>query len=52
MVPSTLIIFIVCLCLIASVPIFPWSTGWGIYPASGLGLVLVVVLILVLLRIV
>jgi Protein of unknown function (DUF3309) len=32
-----------------ALPTWPYSAGWGAYPAGGLGLVLVVVLILVLL---
>jgi hypothetical protein len=37
------------LILIGSLPTWPYSSGWGYYPSSGLGLILVIVLILVLL---
>jgi hypothetical protein len=35
--------------LLAVLPAWPYSAGWGYYPSGGLGLVLLVVLILVLL---
>lgn len=35
--------------LIGSLPAWPYSTGWGYYPSSGLGLVLLVLIILLLL---
>jgi hypothetical protein len=34
--------------LLAVLPAWPYSAGWGYYPSGGLGLVLIVVLILVL----
>jgi Protein of unknown function (DUF3309) len=44
------LLFIVLIILILAVlPAWPYSTGWGYYPSGGLGLVLLVVLILVLL---
>jgi hypothetical protein len=35
--------------LLGALPTWPYSSGWGYYPAGGLGLVLVIVLILFLL---
>lgn len=34
--------------LIALLPSWPYSQGWGYYPSGGLGLVLVILLILLL----
>lgn len=34
--------------LLAAIPTWPYSAGWGYYPSGGLGLILVVVLILLL----
>lgn len=45
--PLMLIILIIL--LLAVLPAWPYSAGWGYYPSGGLGLVLLVVLILVLL---
>ena len=36
--------------LIAALPTWPYSTGWGYYPSGGLGLILVIILLVVLLR--
>ena len=44
------LLFIVLIILILAVlPAWPYSAGWGYYPSGGLGTVLVIVLILVLL---
>ncbi len=42
-------ILLVILILIGALPTWPYSSGWGYYPSSGLGPILVIVLILVLL---
>jgi hypothetical protein len=44
----TILFLILILLLIGSLPGWPYSTGWGYYPAGGLGLLLVVLLILAL----
>jgi hypothetical protein len=46
---STILLIILVLLLIGAVPAWPYSRGWGYYPAGGLGLLLVVLLVLVLL---
>jgi membrane protein YdbS with pleckstrin-like domain len=46
---STILIVLLVLLLVGALPTWPYSTGWGYYPSSGLGLVVVVVLVLVLL---
>jgi Protein of unknown function (DUF3309) len=44
------LLFIVLIILILAVlPAWPYSTGWGYYPSGGLGAVLLIILILVLL---
>jgi len=47
---STLLMIILLLLVIGSLPTWPYSSGWGYYPAGGLGVVLVVALVLLLFR--
>ena len=44
----TILIVILILLLIGAFPAWPYSTGWGYYPAGGIGLILLIVLILAL----
>jgi hypothetical protein len=44
----TVLIILLLLMLIGSLPIFPYSTGWGYYPSGGA--ILLIILVLVLLR--
>jgi hypothetical protein len=46
---GTILLIILILLLIGALPTWPYSSGWGYYPSSGLGLVLIIILILVLL---
>ena len=46
--PAILLIILVIL-VFAALPAWPYSSGWGYYPSSGLGTILVIVLTLVLL---
>ena len=41
----TILLIIVILALLGSLPVFPYSTGWGYYPSGGLGLLLIVLII-------
>jgi hypothetical protein len=43
-----ILIIILVLLLVGAFPAWPYSSGWGYYPSSGLGLVLVVVVVLLL----
>jgi hypothetical protein len=43
-----ILFILVILLLLAALPTWPYSTGWGYYPSGGLGLVLLILLILVL----
>jgi hypothetical protein len=44
----TILLIILVLALLGSLPLWPYSTGWGYYPSGGLGLLLVVVIVLLL----
>jgi hypothetical protein len=44
----TLLLIILILLLIGAFPIWPYSAGWGYYPAGGLGIILLIVIILLL----
>jgi hypothetical protein len=44
----TLLLIILVILLIGALPTWPYSAGWGMYPAGGLGVVLLVLLILIL----
>lgn len=46
---GTILLIILVVLLIGALPSWPYSAGWGPYPAGGLGLVLLVIPILVLL---
>jgi hypothetical protein len=43
----TLVIILVIL-VIASLPTWPYSSGWGYYPSGGLGLIVLILVILLL----
>jgi hypothetical protein len=45
---TTILIIILLLLLLGALPTWPYSSSWGYYPSSGLGLVLVIVVILAL----
>jgi hypothetical protein len=45
---STILLVIVILLLVGALPTWPYSSGWGYYPSSGLGLVLLILLVLAL----
>ncbi len=46
----TVLLVILVLLLIGALPTWPYSSTWGYYPSSGLGLLLLIVLIAVLVR--
>lgn len=43
---STLLMIVLVIALLAALPAWPYSRGWGIYPSGGLGLALLVVVLL------
>jgi hypothetical protein len=44
-----LLLVILIVLLIAALPTWPYSTGWGYYPGGLLGLILIIVIVLLLL---
>ena len=44
--PGMLIAIILIILLVAALPTWPYSAGWGYYPTSGLGLVLLIIIVL------
>lgn len=44
----TLLLIILILIIIGSLPLWPYSTGWGYYPSGGFTLLLVILLVLAL----
>ncbi|MGD0436315.1 MAG: DUF3309 family protein [Bryobacteraceae bacterium] len=44
----TLLLIVLIVLLLAALPAWPYSAGWGYYPSGGLGLVLIVLLVLAL----
>jgi hypothetical protein len=45
---SLLALIIVIIVLLAVLPSWPYSAGWGYYPSGGLGLVVIVLVVLLL----
>lgn len=45
---SRLLLIVLIVLVIASLPTWPYSTGWGYYPSGGLGLVVLILIILLL----
>jgi low affinity Fe/Cu permease len=44
----TVLLVILILIILGSLPLWPYSTGWGYYPSGGLTIVLVILLVLLL----
>jgi Protein of unknown function (DUF3309) len=42
----TILILVLILFLIGALPAWPYSSGWGYYPAGGIGLLLLILIIL------
>jgi hypothetical protein len=45
---SRVLIIVLIILLIASLPTWPYSSGWGYYPSGGLGLIVLILFILLL----
>lgn len=43
---GTVLLIILIILLIGALPTWPYSSGWGYYPSSGLGLVLIIIVLL------
>jgi hypothetical protein len=44
----TILLVLLILIIIGSLPLWPYSTGWGYYPSGGFTLVLIILLVLAL----
>jgi hypothetical protein len=44
-----LLLLILLILILAAVPAWPYSRGWGYYPSGGLGTILVILIVLMLL---
>lgn len=49
---ALILLIIVILLLIGARPRWPYSSGWGYYPAGGLGTILLILIILLLLGVI
>jgi hypothetical protein len=47
---SNLGIILLVVLLLALLPTWPYSSGWGYYPSSAVGLILVILIVLLLVR--
>ena len=47
---NPIVAVVIALLVIALLPAWPYSSGWGYYPSGGLGLVLLIVIIVLLMR--
>jgi hypothetical protein len=47
-----IVLVLLILIVIGSLPLYPYSTGWGYYPAGGLGTILVILLVLFLIGVI
>ena len=47
-----ILLIIIIILLVGALPAWPYSGGWGYYPAGGLGTILIIVLILALLGVI
>jgi hypothetical protein len=43
----TILLIIVILALLGSVPLWPYSAGWGYGPSGGAGLILIILIVLI-----
>ena len=41
-----ILLIVLILLLVGALPTWPYSSGWGYYPSSGLGLLLIVLIVL------
>ena len=45
---GTVLLILFILLLLGALPTWPYSSGWGYYPSSGMGILLVILLVLLL----
>jgi hypothetical protein len=46
---GTILLIILIVLLLGALPTWPYSSAWGYYPSSGLGLILLIVIVLLVL---
>jgi len=42
----TILLVVLVLLMLGALPTWPYSSGWGYYPSSGLGLILLILIVL------
>ena len=45
---GTILLIILIVFLVGSIPVWPYSAGWGYYPSGGMSLLVIVLLVLLL----
>ncbi len=48
MATGTILLILLIVLLVAALPSWPYSSGWGYWPSGGLGLVLLIIVVLLL----
>lgn len=48
MATGTILLILLVILLVAALPSWPYSSGWGYWPSGGLGLVLLIIVVLLL----
>ena len=48
--PRVLLAVILVILLLAVLPTWPYSSGWGYYPSGGLGLILLIIIVLIVVK--
>lgn len=43
---NTILLVVLLLLLLGALPTWPYSSGWGYYPSSGLGIILLILVVL------
>lgn len=47
---NLILLFVLVIILLAVLPTWPYSSGWGYYPSGGVGLILILLIIILLAR--
>ncbi len=45
---GTILLVVLILLLLGSLPVYPYSAGWGYYPSGGAGLLVIILIVLLL----
>lgn len=52
MTSTHILLIVLIVLLIAALPSWPYSSGWGYYPSGGLGIVLLILIVLLLMGVI